>query len=152
MKYLIPYLIFLLSFTTTVKAQNTNITLDLNLNLNCKFEKVILKNSEYNFESLTKNQIKRDNINKLIVESKSPNILKVKNLSEFINKIVLEVKIANKDIVLIQAFDKDRNYSESAVFTRKTGELIHEITKNIKQQEKEKDISFYSCKNNKKDT
>ena len=152
MKYLIQYLIFLLSFTATVKAQNTNITLDLNLNLNCKFEKVILKNSEYNFESLTKNQIKRDDINKLIVQSKSPNILKVKNLSEFINKFALEVKIANKDIVLIQAFDKDRNYSESAVFTRKTGELIHEITKNIKQQEKEKDISFYSCKNNKKDT
>ena len=152
MKYLIQYLIFLLSFTTTVKAQNTNITLDLNLNLNCKFEKVILKNSEYNFESLTKNQIKRDDINILIVQSKSPNILKVKNLSEFINKIVLEVKIANKDIVLIQAFDKDRNYSESAVFTRKTGELIHEITKNIKQQQKEKDISFYSCKNNNKDT
>ncbi len=152
MKYLILYLVFLLSFTTIVKAQNTNITLDLNLNLNCKFEKVILKNSEFNFESLTKNQIKRNDINKLIVQSKSPNILKVTNLSEFINKIVLEVKIANKDIVLIQAFDKDRNYSESAVFTRKTGELIHEITKNIKQQEKEKDISFYSCKNNKKDT
>ena len=152
MKYLIPHLILLLSFATIVKAQNTNITLDLNLNLNCKFKKVILKNSEYNFESLTRNQIKRDDINKLIVESKSPNILKIINLSEFINKIVLEVKIANKDIVLIQAFDKERNYSESAVFTRKTGELIHEITKNIKQQEKEKDISFYSCKNNKKDT
>ncbi len=152
MKYLIPYLIFLLSCPTVVKAQNTNITLDLNLNLNCKFEKVILKNSKYNFESLTKSQIKRDDIDKLIVLSKSPNILKVKNLSKFINKIVLEVKIANNDIVLIQAFDKDRNYSESAVFTRKTGELIHEITKNIKQQEKEKDISFYSCKNNKKDT
>ena len=152
MKYLIQYLIFLLSCATVVKAQNTNITLDLNLNLNCKFEKVILKNSKYNFESLTKSQIKRDDIDKLIVLSKSPNILKVKNLSEFINKIVLEVKIANKVIVLIQAFDKDRNYSESAVFTRKTGELIHEITKNIKQQQKEKDISFYSCKNNNKDT
>ena len=133
-------------------AKNINITLDSNLNLNCKFEKVILKNSEYNFESLSKDQIKRDDIDKLIIKSKTPNILKVRNLSEFINKIGLEVKIANKDIVLIQAFDKDRNYSESAVFTRKTGELIHEITKNIKQQEKEKDISFYSCKNNKKDT
>jgi hypothetical protein len=37
-------------------------------------------------------------------------------------------------------------YSESAVLTIKTGELIHEITKNIKLEEKEKDISFYSCK------
>ena len=40
--------------------------MDTNLDLNCKFEKVILKNSDYNFESLTKDQIKRDDINKLI--------------------------------------------------------------------------------------
>ena len=152
MKYLILYLIFIFSLISSVSAQNINITFDSNLNLKCKFEKVILKNSKFNFESLTKDQIKRDDINKLIIESKIPNILKVRNLSEFFNKIGLEVKIANKDIVLIQAFDKDRNYSESAVFTKKTGELIHEITKNIKQEEKEKDISFYSCKNNNKDT
>ena len=152
MKYLILYLIFIFSLISSVNAQNINITLDSNLNLKCKFEKVILKNSEFNFESLTKDQVKRDDIEKLIIESKTPNILKVKNLSEFINKISLEVKIANKDIILIQAFDKDRNYSESAVYTRKTGELIHEITKNIKQEEKEKDISFYSCKKDSKDT
>ena len=89
---------------------------------------------------------------RLIIQSKTPDILIVKNLSEFFNKIDLEVKISNKDIFLIQAFDKDRNYSESAVYTRKTGELIHEITTKIKQEEKEKDISFYSCKNNNKDT
>ena len=146
------FIISLFLYFSVTHAQNTNITLDFNLNLSCKFEKVILKNSEYNFESLSKEQIKRDDIDKLIIESKAPNILKVKNLSEFINKIGLEVKIANRDIVLIQAFDKDRNYSESAVFTKKTGELIHEITKNIKEKEKEKDISFYSCKNNNKDT
>ncbi len=57
--------------------------------------------------------------------------MNVKNLSKFIDKIDLEVKISNKDIVLIQAFDEERNYSESAVFTKKT---------------------FYSCKNNNKDT
>ena len=133
-------------------AQNTNITLNSDLNLNCKFEKVILKNSNHNFESFTKDQIKRKDINKLIIESKSPDVLNVKNLSDFFNKIDLEVKISNKDIFLIQAFDKERNYSESAVYTRKTGELIHEITSNIKQKEKEKDISFYSCKNINEDT
>ena len=74
------------------------------------------------------------------------------NLSEFFNKIDLEVKILNKDIFLIQAFDKERIYSESAVYTRKTGKLIHKITTNINHMEKEKDISFYSCKNNNKDT
>ena len=82
-----------------------------------------------------------------VIESKSPNVLNIKNLSNFIDKIELEVKISNKDVVLIQAFDDDKNYSESAVLTIKTGELIHEITKNIKLEEKEKDISFYSCKN-----
>lgn len=122
------------------------------MNLNCKFEKVILKNSDYNFETFTKDQIKRKDINKLIIEFKTPDVLNVKNLSEFFNKIELEVKISNKNIFLIQAFDKERNYSESAVYTRNTGELIHEITTNIEQKEKEKDISFYSCKNNNKDT
>ena len=151
MKYFLLIYCLLFSFTFA-QAQNTNITLNSNLSLNCKFEKVILKNSEYNFESLTKDQIQRKNIDDLIIESKAPDSLIVKNLSEFFNKIDLEVKISNKDIFLIQAFDKDRNYSESAVYTRKTGELIHEITTNIKHEEKEKDISFYSCKNNNQDS
>ena len=127
-------------------AQNKNISIDANLNLTCAFEKVILKNPDHNFVTFTKDQLMRDDISKLVIESKSPNALNVKNLSNFIDKIDLEVKISNKDIVLIQAFDDERNYSESAVLTIKTGELIHEITKNIKLEEKEKDISFYSCK------
>jgi len=151
MKYFLLIYCLLFSFTFA-QAQNTNITLNSNLSLNCKFEKVILKNPEYNFESLTKDQIQRKNIDNLIIESKAPDSLIVKNLSEFFNKIDLEVKISNNDIFLIQAFDKDRNYSESAVYTRKTGELIHEITTNIKHEEKEKDISFYSCKNNNQDS
>ncbi len=97
-------LICCLSFA---QAQNTNITLNLDLNLNCKFEKVILKNPDHNFVSFTKDQIKRKDINKLIIESKIPDVLNVKNLSDFFNKIDLEVKISNKDIFLIQAFDKE---------------------------------------------
>ena len=128
-------------------AKNTNITIDRNLNLTCAFEKVILKNPDHNFETFTKDQIKRDDISKLVIESKSPNVLNIKNLSNFIDKIELDVKISNKDVVLIQALDDEKNYSESAVLTIKTGELVHEITKNIKLEEKEKDISFYSCKN-----
>ena len=77
------------------QAQNTNITLNSDLNLNCKFEKVILKNPDHNFKSFTKDQIKRKDIDKLIIESKTPNILNVKKLSEFFNEIDLEVKISN---------------------------------------------------------
>ncbi len=130
-------------------SKNISITSNSNLSLNCKFEKVIIKNSEYNFETFTKDQIRRDDIDELLIFSKIPNSLIVKNLSNFINNIDLEVKIYNKDIFLIQAFDKDRNYSESAVLTFKTGELIHEITRNIKQENKIKDISFYRCRNDK---
>ena len=142
-------LLIIISFLcfSYANAQNIKITIDKNLNLTCAFQKVILKNPDHNFETFTKDQIKRDDINKLVIESKSPNVLNIKNLSNFIDKIELEVKISNKDVVLIQAFDDDKNYSESAVLTIKTGELIHEITKNIKLQDKEKDISFYSCKN-----
>ena len=150
MKYFILIIIFL--FTNNVQAKNINISVKTDLDLNCKFEKVIIKNAEHNFVSFTNDQIERENIESLKIIAKNPDILVIKNLSKFINKINLEVKISNKDIILIQAFDQERNYSESAVYTRSTGELIHEITRKINSDEKEKDISFYSCKKNNQDT
>ena len=56
------------------------------------------------------------------------------------------MKIVNKDVVLFKSIDQENNYSESGIITRKTGELIHEITRNIKSENAEKDISFYSCR------
>ena len=50
----------LLCCLSFAQAQNINITLNSDLNLNCKFEKVILKNPDHNFESFTKDQIKRN--------------------------------------------------------------------------------------------
>ena len=150
MKYFILIIIFL--FTNNVQAKNINISVKTDLDLNCKFEKVIIKNTEHNFVSFTNDQVERENLKSLKIIAKNPDILVIKNLSKFVNKINLEVKISNKDIILIQAFDQERNYSESAVFTRSTGELIHEITRKINSNEKEKDISFYSCIKNNQDT
>ena len=150
MKYFILIIIFL--FTNNVQAKNINISVKTDLDLNCKFEKVIIKNTEHNFVSFTNDQVERENLKSLKIIAKNPDILVIKNLSKFVNKINLEVKISNKDIILIQAFDQERNYSESAVYTRSTGELIHEITRKIKSDEKEKDISFYSCIKNNQDT
>jgi hypothetical protein len=150
MKYFILIIIFL--FTSNVQAKNINISVKTDLDLNCKFEKVIIKNTEHNFVSFTNDQVERENLKSLKIIAKNPDILVIKNLSKFVNKINLEVKISNKDIILIQAFDQERNYSESAVYTRSTGELIHEITRKINSDEKEKDISFYSCKKNNQDT
>ena len=150
MKYFILIIIFL--FTNNVQAKNINISVKTDLDLNCKFEKVIIKNTEHNFVSFTNDQVERENLKSLKIIAKNPDILVIKNLSKFVNKINLEVKISNKDIILFQAFDSERNYSESAVYTKKTGELIHEITRKINSDSKEKDISFYSCIKNKKDT
>ena len=150
MKYFI--LIIICLFTSIVQAKNINISVKTDLDLNCKFEKVIIKNTEHNFVSFTNDQVERENLKSLKIIAKNPDILVIKNLSKFVNKINLEVKISNKDIILIQAFDQERNYSESAVYTRSTGELIHEITRKINSDEKEKDISFYSCKKNNQDT
>ena len=150
MKYFILIIIFFL--TSNVEAKNINISVKTDLDLNCKFEKVIIKNAEHNFVSFTNDQVERENLKSLKIMAKNPDILVIKNLSKFVNKINLEVKISNKDIILIQAFDQERNYSESAVYTRSTGELIHEITRKINSDEKEKDISFYSCKKNNQDT
>ena len=150
MRYCILIIIFLL--TSNVQAKNINISVKTDLDLNCKFEKVIIKNTEHNFVSFTNDQVERENLKSLKIIANNPDILVIKNLSKFVNKINLEVKISNKDIILIQAFDQERNYSESAVYTRSTGELIHEITRKINSDEKEKDISFYSCIKNNQDT
>ena len=139
--------IFFLFSSSNSYASNTNIVFDVDIQMNCKFEKIIINNSEYNYETLLPDQIKRKDLKKLRFTSKKPDTLKVKNLSKFINKTDLELKIVNKDIILIRAFDDKTKYSESAVFTKKTGEFIHEITRNIdaEEKEKEKEISFYRC-------
>ena len=103
MKYLSLIIIFFL--TSNVEANNINISVNTDLDLNCKFEKVIIKNSEHNFVTFANSQIERENLKSLKIIAESPDTLIVENLSKFIKTINLEVKIANKDIILFQAFD-----------------------------------------------
>ena len=74
------------------------------------------------------------------------NLSAINGLSLFLSETLkLSVKIVNKDVILFKAIDKNSNYSESAIIDRKTGELVHEITKNINSENSEKDITFYFC-------
>lgn len=152
MKYIFIIFLSLVLFTSNVKAKNVSIRQNFDFDLNCKFEKVIIKNNDHNFVEFNSDQINRKNIKKLTIKTRSPNLLVVKNLSKFFEEFKLEVKVSNKEIVLFKAFSQDRNYSESAIFTISTGELIHEITKNVKSLNngKEKDISFFKCVRNNK--
>ena len=143
------YLIFF-SFITlsNVFAKNININEDLNLEFHCKLEKKIIKNSEYNYKTFLAEEVDEQNLNSLKLYTNQPSTLMVNGLSDFFSQNSnFDVKIVNKDVVLFKAFNKEKNYSESAIITRKTGELIHEITKNINSENSEKYITIYYCKN-----
>ncbi|MDC0534078.1 hypothetical protein OAO09_04900 [Candidatus Pelagibacter sp.] len=134
-------LIFNLSF-----AQNIDIQEDIKIGLVCELEKKILKNSEYNYKTFLAKDLNEKNLDQFEIESIKPEILLINGLSMFLSKNTnYDVKVVNKDIVLFKAFDKDKNYSESGIINRKSGELVHEVTKDLKSDNFEKDISFYNC-------
>ncbi len=144
-KYYLVILISLL-FSNQLLAKNINIQENLNLIFKCELEKKIIKNSEYNYQVFLAKDLEKKDLNKFEIKSHQPDILNINGLSSFLSESVkLSVKIVNKDIVLFKAINNNSNYSESGIIDRKTGELIHEITKNIKSENSEKDISFYFC-------
>ena len=149
-KYLI-YIILSFFFYNFSLAQDVNIEEDIKLSFVCKLEKKILKNSDYNYQTFLAKDLDIKDLDRFEINSKQPKTLLINGLSLFLsNKKNLNVRIVNKDIVLFKAVDEQSNYSESGIIDRKSGELVHEITKNIKSDNSEKDISFYICKKNEK--
>jgi hypothetical protein len=129
-----------------VFANDVSINENINLEFVCNFEKKIIKNSEYNYQTFLAQDLNEKNLDKFQIQSKKPETLFIKGLSVFLSESSkLNVKVVNKDVVLFKSIDQENNYSESGIITRKTGELIHEITKNIKSENSEKYISIYSC-------
>ena len=127
-------------------AKNIDIQEDIDIGFVCELEKKILKNSEYNYKTFLAKDLNEKNLDQFTINAKQPEKLLIKGLSVFLSKNrKFDVKVVNKDIVLFKAFDKDKNYSESGIINRKSGELVHEITKDLKSDNFEKDISFYTC-------
>ena len=145
------YTLFSLIFFNISLAQDINIQENINLSFVCELDKKIIKNSEYNYQTFLAKDLDAKGLDKFEIEAIKPEKLFIDGLSLFLsNSEKLNVKVVNKDIVLFKAVDQKRNYSESAIIDRKSGELIHEITRNIKSENSEKDISFYSCNKRKK--
>ena len=135
-----------LFFINLSLAQDINIQESINLSFKCYLDKKIIKNSEYNYQTFLAKDLDEKSLGKFEIEAIKPEQLSIKGLSSFLSKSDrLNVKIVNKDVVLFKSIDQKKNYSESAIIDRKSGELIHEITRNIKSENSEKDISFYSC-------
>jgi len=144
-KYFLYISFGLLTFNLSF-AQNIDIQEDIKIGLVCELEKKILKNSEYNYKTFLAKDLNESDLDKFEIVSKKPEKLFISGLSIFLsNNINFDVKVVNKDIVLFKAFDKDKNYSESGIINRKSGELVHEVTKDLKSENFEKDISFYKC-------
>ena len=132
-------------------AQDINIQEDIKLIFECELEKKIIKNSEYNYQTFLAKDLEDQDLDKFQIDAKQPKTLLINGLSLFLSKnSELNVKIVNKEVVLFKAIDKEKNYSESGIINRKSGELVHEITRDMKNENSEKDISFYSCKKNEK--
>ena len=145
-KYFFYISLSLLIFNASL-AKDIDIQEDINLNYKCDLEKKILKNSEYNYQTFLAKDLDDKDLEKFDIEARKPETLIIKGLSLFLSDTAkLDVKIVNKYVVLFKAIDKENNYSESGIITRKSGELIHEITKNLKSENSEKDISVYSCR------
>ena len=150
MKYFFYISISLFVFNFSL-AQDVNIEENINLSFACELEKKILKNSEYNYQTFLAKDSDGKDLDKFEINAKQPNTLIINGLSLFLSKKEkLTVRIVNKDVVLFKAIDEEKNYSESGIIDRKSGELIHEITRDKKSDNSEKDISFYSCIKNEK--
>ena len=146
-KYFLYLLLGLITFNSSF-AQNIDIQEDIKIGFVCELKKKILKNSEYNYKTFLADDLNVKNLDSFQIYSNKPSTLMVNGLSKFFSQNSnFDVKIVNKDVVLFKAFNNDKTYSESAIITRKSGELIHEITKNIKSENSEKYISIYSCVN-----
>ena len=145
-KYFFYISLSLLFFNSTL-AKDVDIQEDINLSFVCDLEKKILKNSEYNYQTFLAKDLDDKDLDKFDVKATKPETLLISGLSLFLSDTEkLNVKIVNKDVVLFKAIDQKKNYSESGIINRKSGELVHEITRNIKSENAEKDISFYSCR------
>ena len=144
-KYFLYISLSLLAYNLSF-AKNINIQEDIKIGFVCELEKKILKNSEYNYKTFQAKDLNEKNLDQFKIEAKQPEKLLINGLSIFLSKnINFDVKVVNKDIILFKAFDEDKNYSESGIINRNSGELVHEVTKDLKSDNFEKDISFYKC-------
>jgi len=144
-KYFLYLLLGFITFNSSF-AQNIDIQENIKIGFACELEKKILKNSEYNYQTFLAKDLNEKNLEKFEIDAEQPEKLLINGLSKFLSKNTkLDVKVVNKDIVLFKAFDEEKNYSESGIINRNSGELVHEVTKDIKSDNFKKDISFYKC-------
>ena len=103
------YISLSLLFFNFSLANDIDIQEDINLSFVCDLEKKILKNSEYNYQTFLAKDLDDKGLDKLDIEAKKPETLLINGLSLFLSDITkLNVKIVNKDVVLLKQSIKKR--------------------------------------------
>ena len=148
MKFLF-IILALLNLTKLSYSKNTDIIHDFKITFDCKLEKIMIKNKDFNYQTFTADNIEVDKKKVLKVVAEQPSVLTINGLSEFIDTYSDiskdDVRIAKNDTILFKNIDKEKKYSESVFLNRSTGELIHEGTTNMNTKDTEKYISFFGC-------
>ena len=100
MKYFF-YILLSIFISNFSLAKDVNIEEDIDLSFECKLEKKILKNSEYNYQTFLAKDLNEQDLDKFEINAKKPETLLINGLSSFLSKKEkLNVKVVNKDIVL----------------------------------------------------
>ena len=94
---LLSLLFFNLSF-----AKDINIQENINLSFECKLEKKIIKNSEYNYQTFLAKDLSEKGLEKFEIQSKKPETLLINGLTPFLSDSKkLDVKVVNLSLIHI---------------------------------------------------
>ena len=149
MKEIVVIFFFIFFSSSNVYSAHVDITIDYRKNLECKFEKIIIKNQEYNYTTFNAEQLKENKDIQISINAKKSKQLRINGLSDFFNNTsngsIYDTQVLKNDTILLRVLSKDQNYSESVFIDKSTGEMVHEITTDIKTETKGKEISFYTC-------
>ena len=149
MKKLFTIIFFSLFVSVNSHSSNLDITTNYKKIVECKFEKIIIKNQEYNYQTFVADQIMDNRDIKISIKAIKSKKLRIIGLSDFFNSTsngsIYDTQVLKNDTILLRVLSKDQNYSESVFISKSTGEMLHEITTDIKSENKGKEISFFNC-------
>ena len=149
MKKLFTIIFFSHFVSVNSHSSNLDITSNYKKIVECKFEKIIIKNQEYNYQTFVADQIKDNRDIKISIKAIKSKKLRIIGLSDFFNSTsngsIYDTQVLKNDTILLRVLSKDQNYSESVFISKSTGEMLHEITTDIKSENKGKEISFFNC-------
>ena len=145
------FTIIFFSFFASINSHSANLDITTNYKkiVECKFEKIIIKNQEYNYTTFNAEQLKENKDIQISINAKKSKQLRINGLSDFFNNTsngsIYDTQVLKNDTILLRVLSKDQNYSESVFIDKSTGEMVHEITTDIKSETKGKEISFFAC-------